>query len=584
MRFMLFVVLLGTVVVATLGATIAAPVRHTMWVDEWRVILVGNGLAALVLTPVLLNWVGRDRSPTPPEERREFAWIAGIATGACVFVFALALLPHFPAELLRAQLSLVLVWTAIRGQLKAASLCVLVAAGLGIGLTFFGLGPYGPTNFAVHQDAVWSLQLDLAGLAILSFFVAIAVHERRTLDLRLNRARRFESLGLMAGSIAHDFNNILGTVGGYTELASEQISESSAAQRSLREAAHAVVRGKNLAEQILLAGVRTDRARACIDLRDIVLESLALTRPLWPASLALDVGMPDTCVPVLAHEGQVVRALMNLLRNASKAATGNVSIQLVHAPSGGNAIAGSDHCVGDVPEGKFAWVDVTDDGHGIAAGHMHQLFDPFFSSRNAVGNSTGAAKDVSKGTGLGLTIVAGVACDHAGGVAVWSGHGAATRFRFMLPLATSPVAVPALVPPGQGQTVLLVAIDDQSMAHEEDFLAGLGFEPMGFTDLGIALDELAKAPSNYWLLMAQGLCAVDNETLVDSVMGIAPDLPVICACDADQATPIISQSALQISLPKVHDLASLHKAIHLANGAKPPLGKSTEPLKSGATP
>jgi hypothetical protein len=122
------------------------------------------------------------------------------------------------------------------------------------------------------------------------------------------------------------------------------------------------------------------------------------------------------------------------------------------------------------------------------------------------------------------------------------------------------------------------------MAREEDFLAGLGFEPMGFTDLGIALDELAKAPSNYWLLTAQGLSAVDNETLLSTVMGIAPDLPVICACDADQATPIISQSALQISMPKVHDLASLHKAIHLANGAKPPLGKSTEPLKSGATP
>ncbi|MBI2727063.1 MAG: MASE1 domain-containing protein [Polaromonas sp.] len=560
-RFMVLLALLCTGVIAGLGATIGAVTKHTFWLDEWRVMMVGNGLAILVLLPALLAWCPADRRAQARDEAASFAWTPTIAAALSAAVFVLALFPRFPAELLRALLSLVLVWAAIHGGLKAASSGLLVAAALGIGLTFVGLGPYAsPTR----SEGIWDLQLDLAGLAVLSFFVAITVYERQKLNRRLDSARRFESMGLLAGGIAHDFNNILGAVGGYTELANEQLANEksgpgSAAQGSLREAALAVARGKDLTEQILLAGRRGERARERIDFRDIVLQATSLARPLLPAGIELSVSVPLAGVPVLAHEGQVVRALLNLVRNASQAASQKVNVTLTIAPQDTNAMMGADQVVGEMPEAAFAWVDVTDDGSGIPPAHMHQLFDPFFSSRAAGG----------KGTGLGLAIVAGVATDHAGGVAVWSGHGAATRFRFMLPLAADAASGIEPSASGQGQTVLLLEPDEELRECEENLLAELGFEPLGFAQAEDALAALEQSPGDFLLFMT-------SEDFTSRVTAMAPSLPVIAYTQEPHDSASISQAGRVVSLPANHDLAALHKAVTMATGATP--GAATQTL------
>ncbi len=552
-RFMLLLALLCTGLVAALGGAIGALTKHTAWLDEWRVMMVGNGLAILVLLPALLAWCPADRRAQLEDAAEARSWTATIAAALSAAVFALALLPRFPAELLRALLSLVLVWAAIQGGLRAASSGVLVAAALGIGLTFAGLGPYAS---AARQEGIWDLQLDLAGLAVLSFFVAITVYERQKLNARLDRARRFESMGMLAGGIAHDFNNILGAVGGYTELANEQLGAGSAAQGSLREAALAVARGKDLTEQILLAGRRGERARERVDFRDIVLQSTALARPLLPAGITLAVSVPAGGVDILAHEGQLVRALLNLVRNASQAASHKVNVTLSLAPPDANALVGADNVVGEMPEAAFAWVDVTDDGSGIPPAHMHQLFDPFFSSRASGG----------KGTGLGLAIVAGVATDHAGGVAVWSGHGAATRFRFMLPLAAGDAIHTQPAAPGQGQTVLLLERDKEALEREENLFAELGFEPMGFSQEDEALAALAHSPADFLLFMAALPSASAAEALAQKIMALAPAIPFIASIHGN-LDPAITQSGLVVTLPASHDLAALHKAVTMATGA-----------------
>ncbi len=563
-RFMVLLALLCTGLVAALGATIGALTKHTLWLDEWRVMMVGNGLAILVLLPALLAWCPADRRAQLQDAADHRSWTPAIAAALSAAVFALALWPRFPAELLRALLSLVLVWAAIHGGMRATSAGLLVAAALGIGLTFVGLGPYAPSASSVRQEGIWDLQLDLAGLAVLSFFVAITVYERQKLNLRLDRARRFESMGMLAGGIAHDFNNILGAVGGYTELANEQLGAGSAAQGSLREAARAVARGKDLTEQILLAGRRGERVRARVDFRDLVLQATALARPLLPDGVQLDVSVPAAGVPVLAHEGQLVRALLNLVRNASQAAGHKVSVTLTVASPDANAVIGADHVVGEMPDGWFAWVDVTDDGSGIPPAHMHQLFDPFFSSRKAPGEAGRA----SQGTGLGLAIVAGVATDHAGGVAVWSGHGAATRFRFMLPLAAD--ATPLAAPPasGEGQTVLLLEPVDSVRETQENLLAELGFEPLGFAREEDALAALAQSPADFLLFMIGTNASANSHALIARMAAIVPLLPIITSAPSvTHDTASISRSGRVVTLPADHNLAALHKAVTMAAGA-----------------
>lgn len=554
-RFMVFLPLLCTASVAVLGASIGMLNKQTAWLDEWRVMMVGNGLAALVLLPALLAWCPPDgavQAADAPEYDWKSSTVAMLLT--LVLLAGAGLVQNFPAELLRALLSLVLVWAAIHGGLRSAASGMLMATAAGIGLTWSGLGPYASP---LRYDGIWALQIDLAGLAVLSFFVAVAVYEKQKLNNRLDRARRFESIGLLAGGIAHDFNNILGAVGGYAELASERLSAGSTAHSSLQEVALAVSRGKALTEQILKAGKQGQRMRQVLDFRDIVVQSAALARPLLPTGIHMALSVPTVPVLVMVDEAQLVRALLNLMRNASQAAATNVTVSLHMSQISASTVAGADHIVGEVLGEVCTWADITNDGVGIPLRHIHRLFDPFFSSRVAGSN---------QGTGLGLAIVAGVATDHAGGVAVWSGHGAATRFRFMLPLAPEGVAcdVPATLVPGQGQTVLLLQPDTTLREHHEEALATLGFEPVGYAKDTEMLAALAKSPADCFLIwIAVPTTEVQQDTLLQKIQSLAPAIAVIaCVPGVDKAS--ITQTARYVTVPVSLDNAALCKAVTMA--------------------
>lgn len=575
-RFVFLLPLLATGVVASLGATIGAVTKHTAWLEEWRVLLVGNGLAVLVLLPALMAWCSRQaRAAGAPGDKPAVALAAAVAAAA--LMAASALLPGFPAEVLRALLSLVLVWAAISGGLRAASLGVLAAAAVGIGLAMADYGPYSASRGG--EEGTWELQVDLAGLAVLSFFVGIAVTERQKLNLRLERARRFETMGFLTGGIAHDFNNILGAVGGYAELAVEREKAGLPVRAPLGEVAAAVARGKDLTEQILLAGRRGARTRQASDLRDLVSEAVALATPLLPPGVRLKVEVPVAPVPVLVHRGQLARAILNLLRNASQAAAGRVELRLTTAA--GRLPAGyareADTGVGDTLERDCAWLDVLDDGGGVAPAHVHQLFDPFFSSRSADG---GKGHGKGHGTGLGLAIVAGVAADHAGGVAVWTGHGERTRFCLMLPLLDQDQALqlPLVAPPpplGQGETVLVVAQDTEARERTEDALALLGFEPAGYDPAAIAASPGApqslQGLGEHAELLVWLDSAAANDSLLAALRRADPGLPLLrCTAthDAHGADnhAVITQEAGVVTIAAALDGAALRQAVKMATG------------------
>ncbi|MGB4117625.1 MAG: MASE1 domain-containing protein [Polaromonas sp.] len=478
-RYMFFLPLLGTALVAALGGMIGMLTKHTSWFDEWRVMMVGNGLAILVLLPALLTWfaINTPRANEPSNPTTQTALTVAVLTMALLGAAAIA--PAFNAELLRILLSVVLVWAAIRGGIKAASLGVVVAAIAGIGITMSGLGPYSALQ---RQNGVWDLQLDLAGLALLTFFVAAAVHERQILSGRLERARRFETMGMLSGGIAHDFNNILGAVAGYAELATEREKNGQPLGGALNEVNAAVVRGKDLTEQILLAGRRGAKNRDIVDLCDTVCDSLSLVRPSLLPGVDVLVSVPAKPVCVSANAGQLVRAVMNLMRNASQATQNQISVTLTvihHAshqlPAPAAFDRQADTVAGEWLDQDCAWLDVLDNGHGIPKQHIHQLFDPFFTSRSGLGSK-------GHGTGLGLAIVAGVASDHAGGVAVWSNEGTQTLFRFMLPLYTGVSENPPMPPdsPGRGDLAIIFSDAADQRTRAENMLAELGFEPTGY--------------------------------------------------------------------------------------------------------
>ncbi len=563
-RFFLLVPVGAIVLIAVLGATIASHSMNTAWWQEWRVIMVSNGLAVLVLVPALLVWSRAARHDTKEAAHASrLGALAGVM--ATIAAYSIATTLDTSEVVLRVMLALILVSTAIYGGMKSASLTVGTAAVLGVGLTLLGLGPYSHHGF----ESSWRLQVDLAGLALLSFFVATAVREKQQLAVKLERARRFESLGMLAGGIAHDFNNILGAVGGYAEMAEERAAPGSPVQEPLREVAAAVSRGKDLTEQILLAARRGDRMRAIIDLRGVLAEAVALARPLCPPGVTITLRLPDTPLTVFAHQGQITRAALNLVRNASQAARAAVGVSLDCG-----TLRDANPQVGDTPDGPAVWFDVADDGAGIPAEHLPRLFEPFFSVRGAG----------SKGTGLGLAIVSGVAIEHDGGIEILTGA-QGTRFRFIMPAGApaapaasgsfpAPMANPAqLAPPlliGRGQRIMVVD-DDQALRERcEDWLAELGFEPLGYADPREALADAPLAPDELFLLLTDfDMPQMTGDALALKMRSRLPSLPVIL-CSGDPRLGVIAQSIDAHALPKPFDQAALALAVMTATRGETP--------------
>lgn len=494
MRFLLLLPLAAIGATSMLGATLASDLSHDGWWREWSTLFVGNGVAVLVLVPAVLAWRSRlaDSAQAP---RRAEPLIALACSVAVAALLAAAAALHVSEQVQRAVVSLLLAAIAIHGGLAAAATTVGTAAVFGVGLTLMRLGPYRYEN----AESAWHLQIDMAGLAILTFFVAVAVRERRQLALRLERARRMESLGLLAGGVAHDFKNILAAVDGYAEIAHDRLAGDSAARTPLREVRAASARGYELTEEILLAARRGDRVRETLDLMSIVRESVALARPLARNGVVIELEAAQARLCVAAHGGQLVRAVLNLTSNASLAARSRVVLRIGSAPSMDTPLA-----IGDAPPGEIAWVDVEDDGPGIPAEHLQHLFEPFFSVRAKGG-----------GSGLGLAIVAGVACEHRGGIAIATGP-QGTRFRLVLPLV-SKSAAPADDAPepahpfGDGERVVLIDANAQSREECEDWLAAMGFEPLGYADANEALDDALRADDDIAFVVADAATLPMNE-------------------------------------------------------------------------
>jgi signal transduction histidine kinase len=390
------------------------------WVGPWQRVYIAHAMAMLTLVPGLLTW----GTPAATAVSRDHSnWLPVAAAFACL---SLAFVPGMHDEVIRISLTLPLCWAAMRSgvvlvaQLNAAISVCMVA------LTLAGFGPY-----VEYGYGMWTLQVDLIGIALLSLLLAVMNDERQRLTARLDQARRFESLGFLAGGVAHDFNNVLGTIRACAEIASERIPVDGPGQAELAQLARATERGSDMTHQILLAARQGDPARDGVDLGALVDEVIEMARTLCPAHICIERGSTTAATAaagapmVLAHHGQLQRAVQNLLRNATQAARQQVTLTFGTQSAVGLRESRFDMLIGNAQAADRAhgWVEVVDDGAGIDAMHWPHLFDPFYSTRQAQG-----------GSGLGLAIVAGVASGHDGFIGMSTAPGRGTRFRLVVPL------------------------------------------------------------------------------------------------------------------------------------------------------
>lgn len=277
--------------------------------------------------------------------------------------------------------------------------------------------------------------------------------ERRKTEQQLLRAQRLESLGTLAGGIAHDLNNVLAPILAAVQLLKRRIPDERH-QRLLTAAETSTLRGADLIKQVLTFARGAETERMLLQPRHVIREVEALARETFPRAVEIRCDLPNDLWPVSADATQLHQVLLNLCVNARDAmpSGGVLSLKAENVPR--DASSSSIHP--GIPEGDYVLLSVSDTGTGIAPEIADKIFEPFFTT-----------KEQGKGTGLGLSTTLTIVKSHGGFLDVLSEPGG-TTFKIHLPaLPGGAISVHAHeegLPLGSGEVVLLV--DDEAGIRE----------------------------------------------------------------------------------------------------------------------
>ncbi len=272
--------------------------------------------------------------------------------------------------------------------------------------------------------------------------------ERRSLEAQLLQAQKIESLGRLAGGVAHDFNNVLGIVIGYTELLCDRLPDDPHLRRYADDILQAANRAAALTRQLLAFSRRQVLQPRVLSLNEVVRESEKMLRRLIGEDILLETRLDEHLLPVRADAGQLEQVVMNLAVNARDAMPLGGRLLLETRPLELDADFARAHP--GVQPGLYVSLVVSDNGHGMPPEVLANIFEPFFTTKAA-----------GKGTGLGLPTVHGIVRQSGGHVFVYSEVGHGTTFRICLPAIRDTVLeaeLPAAeaAPPKGSETVLVV--------------------------------------------------------------------------------------------------------------------------------
>jgi PAS domain S-box-containing protein len=300
--------------------------------------------------------------------------------------------------------------------------------------------------------------------------IAEDVTERRMLEEQLRQALKIEAMGQLAGGMAHEFNNYLGIVLGYSELLLEEAGAAEGLRRKVAEIKGATQTAASLTRQLLALSRRQVLEPKVLDINSVVWETHKLLRHLIPETIELVPMLEPNLPPVEVDPAQIQQILINLVVNARDA-----------MPHGGKVVVETAHVELDeeyagrhieVLPGHYVMLTVSDNGCGIDEPTQGRIFEPFFTTKQA-----------GKGTGLGLSTVYGIVRQSGGHITFESALGEGTRFRIYLPPRavtglqvenqTAPVATEVL-----GGTEAVLVVEDEPALRA---LISVSLEKRGYT-------------------------------------------------------------------------------------------------------
>ena len=339
----------------------------------------------------------------------------------------------------------------------------------------------------------------------------------QALQRQLDRARRLESVGQLAGGVAHDFNNILGVIMNYAEFVAEELEPSSQAREDVEEIKRSAQRAADLTRQLLIFGRRETAKPEVLYLREVIggLENL-LQRALGER-VDFRTRFVDERMPVEIDAGQIEQVLVNLVVNARDAMPegGRLLIELERAELDEEYA----YMHPDTEPGNYVRLKVSDNGVGMDAETVERVFEPFFTTKD-------------DGTGLGMATVYGIVTGAGGRIDIYSEPGIGTTVKIHLPIVES-VPIRAPVSPEEairsdGQVVLIVEDEPEVRRMAQRILAKAGFIVLETSRGSDALEICADSSREIDLLLSDVIMPEMLGTeLVEEVRKLRPGLRVL---------------------------------------------------------
>ena len=350
----------------------------------------------------------------------------------------------------------------------------------------------------------------------------VDLSERKKLEAQFLRAQRMESIGTLAGGVAHDLNNILAPIMMSIDIL-KGMNETPQAVEILETIEVSAKRGADIVRQVLSFARGVEGQRVEVEPKHLLKDLENIIKDTFPKNIHLRFSLPNKLWTILGDPTQVHQVLLNLCVNARDA-----------MPHGGNLIIGVENTVLDehysamnlqAKPGRFVKISVTDSGTGIPQEIIDKIFEPFFTT-----------KELNKGTGLGLSTLMAIVKSHEGIVNVYSEPGKGTTFNVYLPAAeTSPDAgkerpTEASLPRGKGETVLVVDDEAAILNITQRTLQAFGYKVMIASDGAEALAVYAEKKHEIAVVLTDMMMPVmDGSSLIRVLTRMNPAIKIVAA-------------------------------------------------------
>ncbi len=405
-------------------------------------------------------------------------------------------------------------------------------------------------------ESRWSLLRDREGRPKSVLSVNTDVSELRRIEVQFMRAQRMESLGILAGGIAHDLNNILTPIMLSIDMLKSMASDTHT--RSILETIEmSARRGSDIVQQVLSFARGMEGQRIVIQPKYLLKDIEHIVNDTFPSDIRLQLSLPHDTWTILGDPTQVQQILLNLCVNARDA-----------MPNGGTLAISAENCLADeqyvamnqqAKPGLYVAISVTDGGVGIAPDIIGKIFEPFFTT-----------KEVGKGTGLGLSSVKAIVKNHDGFINVYSEPGRGTTFKVYLPAQATPGdlpergAVEVSLPRGSGETILVVDDEPSILSITSETLQAYGYNVVTACNGAEGVAVYAQQKKKIAIILTDlSMPVMDGRATIYALLKINPKAKIIAMSGMDEAESVAKASTAGIKhfISKPYTAATLLKTL-----------------------